>query len=61
MRKGERESLDIIGVDNLRRDMGKNEVWDSGWTAEMVARERGETQRDRDLEGELREWGCEEK
>lgn len=43
-RKGEGERLDIIGVDNLRRDMGKNEVWDSGWTAEMMATERGETE-----------------
>lgn len=42
--------MDIIGGDNLRRQMGKNEARDNGWTAEMTAGERRETERGRDLE-----------
>lgn len=49
--------MDIIGGDNLRRQMGKNEARDNGWTAEMTAGERRETERGRDLEN----GGCEEK
>lgn len=48
------ESVEIIGGDNLRRQMGKNKARDNGWTAEIMAGERQETERSRDGVRDLR-------
>lgn len=40
--------MEIIGRDNLRRQMGKNEARDNGRTVETMAGERRETERGRD-------------
>lgn len=39
--------MEVIGQDNLRRQMGENEAGDNGRTADMMAGERQETERGR--------------
>lgn len=40
--------MDVIGRDNIRRQMRENKARDNGWTAEMMTGERQETERGRD-------------
>ncbi len=58
-RNGEkgRETVEIIGRDNLRRQMGKNEARDNGQTVNMMAGERRETERSRDGVRDLESGG----
>lgn len=49
--------MGIIGRDNLRRRMGKNEAYDNGRTAEMMSGERQETERSGDGGRDLQSGG----